>query len=1265
PLMTLLAQLLKEGATENTITLTPLSREHLSQLMRDTFQHSTEAIDPLAELVLQKTEGNPFFVNEFLKNLYDEHLLQFNESLRLWEWNIDRIRAQDLTDNVVELLIARLQKLLPATQEALRLAACVGAQFDLATLAIICQKPSGEVFEALKPTIQTGLIIALSELNAELAIEQFRFGHDRIQQAAYALIASDHKAEVHLCIGRLLRDNISAEALAERIFEVVDHLNQATDFISETQERQQLAQLNLQAGLKATSATAYQAAIRYLQMGLNLLADNDWQHNYELALSLHEAAVEAAYLSQNLDLQEQLTEVVLQQARNVLDRVKVYRMKILARSSQNRHLEATDIGFEILAQLGIQFPAPTAENLELELQKTRTLEAQRPIHSLIELPEMDIPEKLAAMQILSDILSSGYQAVFERFILSNLTQIQLSIVHGNTTASAFAYDCYGIILCGVVGDIESGYQFGQLAQQVVETYHAKQAQSRVMFVFNAFVRHWKDPLSDTIADLHGGYQIGLETGDVEYACYSLCWEAMHSLLTGYSLASLAIRMAEFNGTISSLKQAACLLYLQIYQQTVANLQGQAADLSRLDGEFLQEDWVVVESADNKLALAFFYTHKAMLCYLLANFETAITCAELGATHADGMTAAYTIAALNFYDSLAQLARYDNLSESEQQQVLEHVDTNQQHLKHWADHAPENHQHKYVLVEAECDRCLGHVELAGVAYDRAIAFAQAHDYPNEAALANELAAQFYLQQGRDKFAQVYLNDAYYGYYRWGATAKVRQLEARYPQLLATSLNAEISATHETLATVRTRQSSTRTASTTQGSQSLDWMAVLQASQAIASEIALDKLLSALARILVRTAGAQVGYLILEDNGQFAIEATCDAEARTDAVLQSLPVTNRVPPTLFNYVSRTQESIVLRDARTEGNFTRDPYIRERQPLSVLCAPLLNQGQLSGILYLENNLTAGAFTPSRLEVLQLLSGQAAIAIDQARLYANLEQKVAERTQKLSDALDELKHTQDGLIQAEKMAALGQLVAGVAHEINTPVGNAMLAASVLENETTSFRDAIQSGALKRSLLTGYVKTATDSSQLVLNNLNRAAQLIQNFKQVAVDQTSLDRRSFEIVPYIRSVLTSLEPQLKQTPHQVTVTGDESLKMLSYPGALSQVVTNFVTNSLHHAYPTQIYPPDRPGQLSLTVTSKGDRLILTYADDGCGIPKELQSKIYEPFFTTARDRGGSGLGLHIVHNIVTQTLRGTLLCESTSGAGTRFTLNLPRQVPDT
>ncbi|MEO1132119.1 MAG: ATP-binding sensor histidine kinase [Cyanobacteria bacterium J06639_1] len=1259
PLITLLDRLLAAGAIVHTITLAPLSLRHLTQLIGDTLPHSTEAIEPLAELVLQKTEGNPFFVNEFLKNLHAESLLTFNERSRLWEWDIARIQAQDLTDNVVELLISRLQKLRADTQAALRLAACIGAQFDLATLAIARQTPASDVFDALKPAIQTGLIIALSDLNEQLAIERFRFGHDRIQQAAYALIATKDRAHVHLRIGRLLRDNMSAEALAERIFEIVDHLNQAIHLVEDEAECQQLARLNLQAGLKATSATAYQAALRYLLTGLELLGDRGWQQVYELTLDLHQAAVEAAYLSQDFERQAQLTDVVLHQARSVLDRVNVYRMTILARSSQNRHLEATDIGFEILAQLGVQFPEPSPENLELELQKTRELESQRSIQSLIDLPEMSIPEKRAAMQILSDILSSGYQAAFDRFILSNLTQIQLSTAYGNTAASAFAYDCYGIILCGSVGDIESGYQFGQLAQQVVERYRAKQSQSRVMFVFNAFVRHWKDPLSHTIPDLQAGYLVGLETGDVEYAAYSLCWEAMHSLLTGRVLEPLAARMNEFNEAIATLQQAACLLYLQIYQQTVANLQGKASDLSRLDGEFLQEDWVVVDSADNKLALAFFYTHKAMLCYLLEDYETAIACTQLGTTYADGMTAAYTIAALNFYDSLTRLARYDRLPEAEQQQALAQVEANQQHLRHWASHAPENHLHKFVLVEAERDRCLGRAAEAGAGYDRAIALAKTHDYPNEEAIANELAARFYLQQERDTFAQVYSNDAYYGYYRWGATAKVQQLERRYPQLRAASLETEVTGTRVADATVRTTPSVTHTASTTQGNHSLDLAAVLQASQAIASEIAIDKLLATLTRILVRAAGAQIGHLLLDVNGQLAIEATCDAAQQTEVVLQSKPIADCVPQTLINFVSRTQEGVVLERACETGNFRQDPYIQANQSQSVLCAPLLNQGQLSGIVYLENNLLAGAFTPDRLEVLQLLSSQAAIAIDQARLYANLEQKVAERTQKLSDALDELKRTQDGLIQAEKMAALGQLVAGVAHEINTPVGNAMLAASVLENETRDFRDAIASGSLKKSLLTGYVDTARDSSQLILNNLNRAAELIQNFKQVAVDQASLEQRTFAVVPYIRSVLTSLEPQLKKTPHQVTVTGDAALEITSYPGALSQVVANFVTNSLAHAYPADRYPADRAGQLSFHVASEDDCVILTYEDDGCGIPAAIQSKIFEPFFTTARDRGGSGLGLHIVHNIVIQTLRGTLQVESAPESGTRFTLALP------
>ncbi len=274
-------------------------------------------------------------------------------------------------------------------------------------------------------------------------------------------------------------------------------------------------------------------------------------------------------------------------------------------------------------------------------------------------------------------------------------------------------------------------------------------------------------------------------------------------------------------------------------------------------------------------------------------------------------------------------------------------------------------------------------------------------------------------------------------------------------------------------------------------------------------------------------------------------------------------------------------------------------------------------------------------------------------------LEQKVQERTYELTQTLQELQATQAELIRSEKMAALGQLVAGVAHEINTPVGNALLAASVLQNETQGFDERYKQGNLKRSTLSGYLETATDSSRLVLRNLKSAAQLIQSFKQVAVDQSSLEKRSFEIIPYIKGVLISLDPHLKKTEHKVTVDGDISLRMISYPGALSQIVTNLVINSTMHAY-----QPGEQGQLRFSLAQQGDQVTLEYSDDGCGIPASSQSKIFEPFFTTARDRGGSGLGLHIVHNIVTQNLQGTIQCESDAGEGTTFILNLPLQIED-
>jgi signal transduction histidine kinase len=561
----------------------------------------------------------------------------------------------------------------------------------------------------------------------------------------------------------------------------------------------------------------------------------------------------------------------------------------------------------------------------------------------------------------------------------------------------------------------------------------------------------------------------------------------------------------------------------------------------------------------------------------------------------------------------------------------------------------NYQHKYDLVEAEKARVLGQLN-AIEWYEKAIVGAKENQYLQEEALAYELAAKFYLGRGMDKFAQTYLKEAHYRYQQWGAVAKVKDLEERYPQWLAPS-------SHPAMSTTLTRTgAATMMASTrSQTSNWLDLESVMKASQTLSGEIVLGKLLANMMHIVIENAGAEKGFLLLPKQDSWFIEAQRLMDIDEVNVLQSLSIENQpIAETIIHYVIRTQENVVLNNASVEGQFTRDAYIVKHGPKSVLCAQLINQGKLTGILYLENNLTTGAFTANRLETLNLLSSQIAISIENSLLYNNLEQKVAERTQELSDALSNLKTTQSQLVESEKMASLGGLVAGVAHEINTPIGIGVTAASTLADRTTEAATAYDNKQLKGSALKAYFNTAQTSSNLVLNNLNRAADLIQSFKQVAVDQSNLDKRSFAVKKYIEATLLNLKPHLKKTQHQITVNGDEQIEINSYPGAFSQIITNLVMNSVRHAY-----PKGEAGNLRFDIKLDSGRLMLEYSDDGCGIPPENLDKIFEPFFTTARVQGGTGLGLHIVFNLVTQKLQGTISVQSEVGVGTTFILNLP------
>ncbi|MGG6295085.1 AAA family ATPase [Leptolyngbya sp. AN02str] len=991
PLVLTLESLRNQGAVFQEIILTPLTLEPLSQLISETLHHNPDIVRSLAQTVSRKTEGNPFFVGEFLKLLHSENLLTFDAQQLSWQWNLAEIESQDITANVVELLLYQLQKLPEATQQVLSIAACVRAEFDLETLAIICEKSPKAIFQDLLEAIQAGLIQPLSELDEDLLVQEYKFLHDRVQQAAYALIDESQKQVVHLQIGRNLLEKTSPEQRFDWLFEIIDHLNRGLELVTARSERTEIARLNLVAGQKAKAATAYEAAFKYFTTGLKLLNTESWQSEYDLTLALYSEAAEAAYLQGRFDEMEQLAEVVLDRAKTVLDKVQVYDSKIQRYLSQSNLKEALKTGLEVLKLLGVVLPKnPSELDVRDGLESTAALLAEREIEDLINLPEMIAPEPLAAMSILANIGSAAFIASPALVILIACKMVSLSINYGNTTWSPLNYAGYGFVLCGVVQDIELGYKFGQLALSLAERLNTKKGKVKALHIFSYHVMQWKVHLKETIPLLVEAYQEGVETGDFEIASYVAYTVCHHSFFVGEELTQLEQKMATYSKAVDRIRRESPSTWIAIVWQTILNLLDRSGNPSRLVGRVFNEEEALPHAIAVKdgITIQILYLHKVMLCYLFGEHHQAVQTAILARQHFEEASAIKLLPIFCFYHSLALLSLLLDASISEKVAWLNCVKTNQEKMQKWAEHAPMNYLHQFYLVEAEKARVLEQFLEAEEFYERAIAGAAENEYIQEEALAYELAAKHYLARGREKIAQTYMKEAHYCYSRWGATAKVKDLENRYPQFfpqLPRAASASIPITAETI--------------TNPFHTAFDLAAVMKASQAISREIELKQLLRLLMQTLIENAGAQTGYLILESSGEWLVEAACELSADENAcatqVLQSIPIADQLPESIIQYVIRTLKPVTLNNATREGDFINEPYVQQNQPQSVFCLPLLNQSKLVGVLYLENRLTTGVFTPERSQVLQLLSTQAAIAIENANLYAELRAKESKITQ------------------------------------------------------------------------------------------------------------------------------------------------------------------------------------------------------------------------------------------------------------------------------
>ncbi|AFY81870.1 AAA family ATPase [Oscillatoria acuminata] len=1016
PLMLTLDEIAKTGAVVQRITLAPLDLETIAQLIGDTLNGDVQTVQPLAELVQGKTGGNPFFMNEFLKSLYTEELVNFDRPTLRWQWDLEQIQARGFTDNVVELMVDKIHKLPEETEELLQLAACTGNQFDLKILGLICEKSLAEMVTNLQSAVAENLVMPLGNLG-ELALAiaeseflthdptqtklkslQYKFGHDRIQQAAYSLIDELQIPYLHRKIGEVILQNTPKHKQEEKIFDIVNQLNFGIGLMTEQVEKNELAELNLIAGKKAKLSTAYQPALNYLQQGIELLGNHSWQDQYALTLSLYEEATEVAYLKTDFALMEQWVEIVVKQAKTVLDKVKVYEVKIQAGVSQSKFNEALDIGLEVLSLFGIKLPRqPKKIDVFLGLIQNKLTIGLRPIASLGDLPPMTQPDIQAIMGILSKLNTAIYFSAPLLFPLAVFQQVNLSIKWGNTSESAYAYSCYGLILCGL-GDIDSGYQFGQLALNFLKQLNTKKVKPRTDYLVHSFIKHWKDPVQEMLTPLLEAYTVGLETGDLEFAAYSAFHYCYYSVLIGAELTQLESDMEIYAQVIEDTGQERTTDGHRIFYQTVLNLLGQAENSCDLIGKAFDEQvrLPILQSRKDRSTIFCIYFNKLILCVLFGEFHQAIANADLAQEYIDAVPATLLLSHVYFYDSLARLARAPEASRSQKNSWIRTVFRNQKKIKKWADYAPKNNSHKYWLVEAELCRVQCKDVQAMNYYDKAIILAQENNYLHEAAIAYELAAKFYLSNGKEKelTAIAYMQQARYNYQLWGADAKVKDLETRYGEFFIARER------------VSTNSAINSVVSTTGSSSSLDIATVMKASQAISGEVLLEKLLSSLMKILIENAGAQRGYLILSIQGELLIEAAGEIEEERVTVLQSIPVANcqTLCESIVNYVARTQETVVLNDATSSGNFTSDSYIQQAQPKSILCVPLIDRGNLVSIVYFENNSTTGAFTPERVEVLQLLSGQVAISIENARLYQTLEEKVKDRTAQLANANAEI---------------------------------------------------------------------------------------------------------------------------------------------------------------------------------------------------------------------------------------------------------------------
>ncbi|MBV8107829.1 MAG: AAA family ATPase [Hyphomicrobiales bacterium] len=1199
PLMRRLTAIRQGGGRVREIVLKPLGLEDVSRIVGDALL--SHRARPLARLVHEKTAGNPFFAIQFLTELAEEGLLAFDRNGAGWTWDLKGIRAKGYTDNVVDLMLGKLRRLPATTRAALKGLACLDASAPTATLSLAQDKSQDVLHAALWGAVRERLL-----LRQEGA---YRFLHDRVREAAYALIPEAKRAAAHLAIGRRLAAHMPPSEVEEKVFEIVGQLNRGSALIRTRKERERLAELNLIAGRRAKSSTAYVSALTYLAAGAALLPKEAWDRRHDLAFALELNWAECEFLTGALEEAEARLAALADRAASPSELATLTRVQVDLFMTLGRSDLAVSVGLQCLCRLGIAWSAhPTEVEVKEEYDRLWRRLGDRPIESLIDLPPMTDPAACAAIDVLTSLVTPALYTDENLRCLLIGRMGNLSLEHGASDASSYAFTAVGNVLGLSFGDYEAGFRFAQLGLDLVERPGMDRVRARVYLAFGNLAkpspRHsWTGPPVARRA-----FETALQVGDLTYAGFS-CNNLLTQLLARG--AALAAAQKDAEDGLDFARRArfgVVVVFITAQLGLIRTLRGLTPAFGCFsdDGFDEQQFERQLEGGVNfGSAVCMYWTRKLQARFLAGDPAAAIAAAAKAERLLWMTPAIFERADYHSYAALAQAALCETASDAERGQRRAAVAAHCRQLQAWAAHCPENFASRTALVGAEAARLEGRELDAERLYEQAIRSASSNSLIHDEALANEQAARFYEARGFATIARSYLLNARYCYARWGADGKVRQLDGMYPHLR--------------------EEERIRSDTSTIGAaiEQLDLATVIKVLHAVSSEIVVEKLIDALMRTAIEQAGAERGLLILASGAdlEIAAEATIDGEAVTVRFRGQTIDQDVLPEFVINYVQRTRESVILDDAAAQSQFGDDAYIRQRQARSILCLPLLNHAKLSGVLYLENNLARRVFAPARIAVLKLLASHAAIALENTR------------------AAEAFREMEAQLAHANRLETMGQLTASVAHEVNQPIAamvtNAQAALRWLRRDPPDLkevgqaldrivRDGARAGAVVHGIRNLVKKTPPREDRVEINAA--LAEVIEITRSEAVkNSVSVCTRLVENLPFVKCGRVEVQ----------------------------QVLLNLILNAV------EAMSTVREGPRELLITAgktEAGEVLVSVRDSGPGLSPAMQANPFKAFHTTKPD--GLGLGLSICRSIV-ESHGGRLWASANSPRGAVLQFTLP------